>query len=87
MSAGRSFLAGAIGVGLCWLLVPWYADMANQHLLSSKMANLFQLPSYVLVLAVSCLIGFLTGGLGSWTAACLRKVVFPKPTTPEGTRN
>lgn len=72
MKKSASFLAAALGVGLCWLLVALVADFKNEHLLSTKMAALFGLPSYVLMVALSPLTGFITGGLGGWTAAALR---------------
>ena len=67
-----AFLATALGVGLCWLAVALVADFKNDHVLSSKMAELFHLPSYALMIALTSLTGFITGGLGGWTAAALR---------------
>lgn len=69
--AGRSFLAGAIGVALCWFCIIFVADWGNDHLLSRKMAILFKLPSYALLLGLNTLIGFITGGLGGWAASSL----------------
>ncbi len=69
-----SFLATALGVGICWLLVALIKDFRNEHLLSRKMAELFSLPSYTLLIFLTTITGFLTGGLGGWTAALLRKL-------------
>ncbi len=86
MKKGPAFLAGALGVGLCWLAVALVADFKNDHLLSSKMAALFHLPSYVLMIALTPLTGFITGGLGGWTAAALRDLFREKtPGTPTTT--
>lgn len=85
MKKGRSFLAAALGVGLCWLLVALVADFRNDHLLSTKMAALFGLPSYALMIALSPLTGFITGGLGGWTAAALRDIFREKQVTTVST--
>lgn len=85
MKKGRSFLAAALGVGLCWLLVALVADFRNDHLLSTKMAALFGLPSYALMIAFSPLTGFITGGLGGWTAAALRDIFREKQVTTVST--
>ncbi len=50
------------------------ADQANEHILSGKMAMLFHLPSYLFMIVVTALTGFVTAGLGSWTAAALRRL-------------
>ena len=80
---GRAFLATALGVGLCCLIVALVADFRNEHLLSSKMAALFHLPSYILMIVITSLTGFITGGLGGWTAAALRDLFREKQSTAE----
>jgi hypothetical protein len=49
-------------------------DMANNHLLSSKVATILPLNgSYVLLIVITGLVGFLLGGMSSLTASYLRK--------------
>jgi hypothetical protein len=48
--------------------------MANNHLLSTKVAQILPLQgSYVLLIIITALIGFLLGGMSSLTASYLRK--------------
>jgi hypothetical protein len=71
---GRSFLLGFIGVGICWLVVALMHDIANQHILSTRMAALFHLPNYVLFIVVTVFLGALIGGL----SACVGALFSPK---------
>ena len=69
-----SFLTGALGVGAIWAGLATGIDMANNHLLSSKVAQILPLNgSYVQLIVITALIGFLLGGMASLTAAYLRK--------------
>ncbi len=70
-SGGRAFLMGFCGVGLQWLTIALLSDVANDHILSSRMASLFHLPSYVLFIAVTVFIGGLVGGLAALAGALL----------------
>lgn len=70
----QSFLATGSGAALCYLLITITTDQANEHILSRRMATLFHLPSYALLIALTVLIGFLTAGLGGWTAGALRRM-------------
>jgi len=72
---GRSFLAGFIGVALSWLVIALWEDIANNHILSTKMATLFGLPGYPLFIAVIVLIGGIAGGMGGVTASYVRRIV------------
>lgn len=70
----QSFLATGLGAALCYTAISLFTDQANEHILSRKMAVLFHLPSYPLMIAVTALIGFLTAGFGGWTASALRRL-------------
>lgn len=69
-----SFLTGALGVGAIWAGLATGIDMANNHLLSFKVAQILPLNgSYVLLIVITAFIGFILGGMASLTAAYLRK--------------
>lgn len=69
-----SFLTGALGVGAIWAGLATGIDMANHHLLSTKVAQILPLNgSYVVLIIITGLVGFLLGGMASLTAAYLRK--------------
>ena len=74
LTPGKAFLAGFMGIGLSWMTVFLWRDIPNQHILSERMGNLFGLPSHVLFLLVTVVIGALLGGLGSWSTALLRRL-------------
>ena len=76
-----SFWATALGTAMSWLLIIVMTDVANEHILSKKMAALFNLPSYTLMILVSILVGFITGGLGGLMGNTLRKLLSPKTST------
>jgi hypothetical protein len=82
MRGGRSFLATGLGVALSFFILSFMTDSANEHILSGRMAALFHLPSYVFMLVLTTLVGFVTGGLGGWTAALFRNL-FRKPASTE----
>jgi hypothetical protein len=69
-----SFLTGALGVGAIWAGLATGIDMANNHLLSTKVANILPLHgTYVLLIVITAVVGFLIGGMASMTASFLRK--------------
>jgi hypothetical protein len=74
LSTGRAFLAGFCGMALLWLTVILYRDIPNEHILSGRMAQLFKLPSYVLYILVTIVIGGVIGGLAAWSGAHLRRL-------------
>lgn len=70
----NAFLSGALGIGLLWLGLSLFIDSQNQHLLSSKVANILPLNgSYAKLIAITTLIGFLLGGFASLTGSFVRK--------------
>jgi hypothetical protein len=76
LPSGRAFLAGFSGVLLLWLVVALVIDIRNEHILSSRMAELFQLPHSLLFILVAAIIGGLVGGLAGWSGAVVRKSLF-----------
>jgi len=71
--AGKSFLSGFLGIFLLWLCYSFSKDMANEHILSLRMAKLFHLPGSTLFLIVAAFVGGLVGGLAAWAGAALRR--------------
>jgi hypothetical protein len=72
MKSGKAFLATATGTALSYIIMSLQRDVANEHILSSKMSLLFfHTPSFVLMIIATALIGFITAGLGGWSAAAL----------------
>jgi hypothetical protein len=70
----HSFMAGALGVGALWAGLAFGIDMANNHILSTKVAQILPLGgSYIALIVVTALVGALLGGLASLTGSFVRK--------------
>ena len=81
LPAKSSFLSGAIGGGLYFLVSTLYTDIVNGSLLSQKIAILFGLPSPYIFILISTLIGFISGGLGGLLANKFLLLFKPKHIT------
>jgi|SRR5215831_7280107 len=73
MRAGKSFLAGFIGVFILWAFLAWWIDTKNEHILSKKIAEIFPLggSSFAIIL-VTAFIGALVGGFAALSGSYLR---------------
>jgi len=70
----QSFIAGALGVGALWAGLAFGIDMANNHILSTKIAQILPLGgSYIALIIVTAFVGALLGGLASLTGSFVRK--------------
>ncbi len=70
----QSFIAGALGVGALWAGLAFGIDLANNHILSTKVAQILPLGgSYISLIAVTAIVGALLGGLASLTGSFVRK--------------
>jgi len=70
----QSFIAGALGVGALWAGLAFGIDLANNHILSTKVAKILPLGgSYIALIIVTALVGALLGGLASLTGSFVRK--------------
>lgn len=74
LRTGEAFLAGFWGVALMWLTFALWHDISNHHILSQKMAQLLHLPSYLLYIIVTFILGGIVGGLPAWAGAHLRSL-------------
>ena len=73
LSTGKAFLAGFCGIALLWLVFALWRDIPNEHILSTRMAQLFKLPSHMLYLMVTALVGAIVGGLAGWSGSLIRQ--------------
>ena len=70
----QSFIAGALGVGALWAGLAFGIDLANNHILSTKVAQILPLGgSYIALILVTAFVGALLGGLASLTGSFVRK--------------
>jgi hypothetical protein len=68
------FISGFSGVFLLWMILAIWIDQKNEHILSSKMAQVFHLgtASFLLII-VTALIGGLVGGFAAMSGGSLHK--------------
>ena len=70
----QSFIAGALGVGALWAGLAFGIDLANNHILSTKVAQILPLGgSYIALILVTAFVGALLGGLASLTGSFVGK--------------
>ena len=70
----HSFITGALGVGALWAGLAFGIDLANNHILSTKVAQILPLGgSYIALILVTAFVGALLGGLASLTGSFVRK--------------
>lgn len=81
MKPGKAFLAGFLGVGLCWGILTGWIDARNESLLSRRIGELFMGISPILIIIIGAVLGGLTGGFGGMTGGALAGILFkPKDT-------
>ncbi len=74
----RAFLSGFAGVGLAWLAFSLLKSIPNHNILAGRVAQLFHLPNWLLLLAVTVLIGALVGGFAAMSGSLMRKALLPE---------
>lgn len=71
---GRAFLSGFLGLFLLWAGMAFLKDSANNHILSTKVAQILPLGgSYFVLILVTGIVGGLVSGLAALTGSYLRK--------------
>jgi hypothetical protein len=73
MKPSRPFLTGFAGIAILWLVWILFKDIPNDHILSTRIAKVFNLPNYILLIALNIFIGGLIGGLSAWSAHKMTK--------------
>lgn len=70
----QAFWSGFAGLGLAWLALALLKNFPNEHILATRVAHLFQLPHWSLLLLVTVLIGGLVGGMSALSGLLVKKV-------------
>lgn len=72
--AGKAFLCGFLGLFLLWTGMAFLKDAANEHILSTKVAQILPLGgSYLLLILVTGIVGGLVSGMAALTGSYLRR--------------
>ncbi len=64
-SGKHAFWSGFFAIFLLWLVAALFKSIPNENLLAAKIATVFSLPHWILLLLVTCIIGGLTGGFSA----------------------
>jgi hypothetical protein len=65
-SRGAALRNGGLGIGLLWLGYAWYLSANNDGILVDRIAAMLQVPAGGWVLAITFVIGGVTGMLSAW---------------------
>lgn len=70
----KSFLSGFIALFLLWVIWSLVKDIPNQHLLSTKVANILPLKgNATLLVIITGFVGGLLGGFGALTGSFIKR--------------
>jgi hypothetical protein len=72
-----SFVSGFLGIGFLWFFTALLTDINTDSVLTQKVAEIFSLPSAILLVVVTAIIGGLAGGFGGLTGSQLRYWIMP----------
>ena len=70
----QSFWSGFAGLGLAWIALALLKSFPNEHILATRVANLFHLPHWGLLLAITVVIGGLAGGMSALSGVLMKRV-------------
>lgn len=73
----RSFWSGFGGVFIAWTVLALIRSVPNDHILATRVAHLFQLPHWTLILLISAFIGGLVGAMSALSGSLVRKAFIP----------
>lgn len=74
---GRAFLIGFFAAGLAWFLQALYIDIANESILSTRIAEMMGVGSHWIILLATFLIAALIGGFATLIAYFLKAALKP----------
>lgn len=73
-TSGQAFWSGFAGLALAWTALALLKSFPNDHLLANRVAHLFHLPNWLLLLTVTALIGGLAGGMSALSGMLVKRV-------------
>ncbi|NBB77419.1 MAG: hypothetical protein GVY02_08580 [Bacteroidetes bacterium] len=80
----RSFLIGFAAAGLAWFFQALYIDIANDSILSNRIAEMVGLQSNLLILGITFLVAAILGGFSALTGTSLKQALKPAATIKKG---
>jgi hypothetical protein len=74
-TSGQSFWSGFGGIFVAWAILALIKSLPNDNMLAQRVAKLFQLPNWILILLITALIGGLVGGVSALSGMLIKKVL------------
>ena len=75
-TSGQSFFSGFSAVFVVWAVLALFKSVPNDHILASRVVQLFPLPNnWIWLLAVTALIGGLVGGMAALSGVLVKKAL------------
>ncbi len=71
----QSFWSGFGSVFIVWIVLALIKSIPNNQILVKRVAGMFQLPNWLLILLLTAIIGGLVGGLSAWSGMLMKKAV------------
>lgn len=72
-TSGQSFWSGFGGVFAAWAIIALIKSIPNDNILAQRVAKLFQLPNWILILLITAVIGGLVGGMSALSGILIKK--------------
>jgi len=72
-TAGRSFFSGFAAIFIVWTVLALFKSMPNDNMLAKRVATMFMLPNWILLLLVTALVGGLVGGMSALSGVLLKR--------------
>ena len=72
-----SFLGGFLGIGILWFVLATITDYQTDSILTDRVAGIFSIPTGLLLILFTSVIGGIVGGFGALTGGYFRSWVMP----------
>ena len=69
---GIAFISGFGGMAIAWIIMALIKSIPNDNLLATRVAHLFFLPNWIVLLLVTALIGGLIGGMAALSGTLVK---------------
>lgn len=76
-----AFFGGGLGMAIVWFAIPLWITIRTGSELPLRIGAIMGLDNPIILILITCLIGFLIGGLSAWTGNSFRKI-FKEPDMP-----
>jgi hypothetical protein len=69
----QAFWSGFLAIFIVWVVLILFKSVPNNHLLASRVAVLFHLPGWTVLIFITGLIGGLVGGMSAMSGVLVRR--------------